>query len=90
MNKIPKPYLLPYDDDYVLVSKRRLVAGNYAVSKIAFLLSGMINSSHITIIVKFTREAIKEINLWSKPQIDDHINQILNSYNQPPDDTTNL
>ncbi|MEA5579546.1 hypothetical protein [Anabaena sp. UHCC 0451] len=84
MNNIPKPHLQPYDDDYVLVSKRRLVAGNYAVSRIALLLSGVTNSSHLALIVKFTREAIAEIGTWSQDKIDNQIQKILESYNQPP------
>lgn len=81
---IPKPHLLPYDDDYLLVSKRRLVAGNYAVSSIAFLLSGITNNSHLFIISRFTREAIKEVCSWSDSKVDEQIQRILQSYNEPP------
>jgi hypothetical protein len=70
--------------------KRRLVAGNHTVSKIAYLLSGVFNASHIGIILKFTREAINETASWNDSRIEKYIKEMLDSYNQPPDDTTTL
>lgn len=85
MNNIPKPHILPYDDDYVLISKRRLVASNHTIYKMALLVSGVFNTSHAAMIVKFTRETIREVDCWTEAAIEEEIEKILDIYKQPPD-----
>lgn len=87
--KIPKPHLLPYDDDYVLISKVRLLSGNHAGSSMALLISGLCNISQRAILTKFTREAVNQIESWSDSKINSHIQTILESYNQQPNQNEN-
>lgn len=84
MSNVKKPHLLPYDDDYVLVSKRRLAASNDCVAAMAIQLSALINKSHLYLINLFVIESIKTVDNWSQERLDKHIKEIIDFYNQDP------
>ncbi|MTJ14878.1 hypothetical protein FJR11_20320 [Anabaena sp. UHCC 0187] len=81
---IEKPYLIPYDDEYVLVSKRRLIAGNNCVAAMANLISGLTNTSMTYIMTKFAKESIRIVEKLPQSEIDEQIEIITATYNEHP------
>ncbi|MTJ12212.1 hypothetical protein FJR11_06295 [Anabaena sp. UHCC 0187] len=81
---IEKPYLIPYDDEYVLVSKRRLIAGNNCVAAMANLISGLTNTSRACLIAQFAKESIRMVEELPQSQIDEQIEIITATYNEQP------
>lgn len=78
---VEKPHLIPYDDDYVLISKRRLIAGNNCVAAMANLISGLTNQSRDYLITRFVKQSIGIVNRFSQSQIDEQIKVITATYN---------
>ena len=52
-----KPHLMPYDDNYVLISKRRLLASSSCIVAMANLISGLTNTSRSHLISEFLKES---------------------------------
>jgi uncharacterized protein YjaG (DUF416 family) len=81
---IEKPHIIPHDDDYVLVSKRRLIAGNNCVATMANLISGLTNKSTDHLIIYFSQESISIVDRLSQSEIDEQIQIIASTYNHDP------
>jgi aromatic ring-opening dioxygenase LigB subunit len=79
-----KPHLMPYDDNYVLISKRRLLASSNCIVAMANLISGLTNTSRSHLISKFLKESnnIIEAQTWS--ELDQQVEVLIATYNQQP------
>ncbi len=84
MSNIEKPHLLPYDDDYVLVSKRRLTAWDNCLVAMAIQFSAIINQSYLRLTYMFMAESIKATDNWTQERLDKYVEKIIVSYNQDP------
>jgi len=61
-----KPHLMPYDDNYVLISKRRLFASSNCILAMSNFISGLTNISRSHLISKLLKESnnIIEAQTW--------------------------
>jgi hypothetical protein len=84
-----KPHILPYDDEYVLISKRRLVAGNLCIADSATRLSAVTNTSRTYMIKALAANAIRNVKRWSQQDVDKHVQGLISSsIENPPDDNS--
>ena len=79
-----KPHLMPYDDNYVLISKRRLLASSNCIVAMANLISGLTNISRSHLISQFLKESTNIIETQTQSQIDQQIEVLIAAYNQQP------
>ena len=79
-----KPHLMPYDDNYVLISKRRLLASNNCIVAMANLISGLTNISRSHLISQFLKESNNIIKAQTQSELDQQIEILIATYNQQP------
>ena len=79
-----KPHLMPYDDNYVLISKRRLLASSNCIVAMANLISGLTNNSRSHLISMFLKESNNIIKAQTQSLIDQQIEVLIVAYNQQP------
>jgi hypothetical protein len=79
-----KPHLMPYDDNYVLISKRRLLVSNSCIVAMATFISGLTNISRNHLISQFFKESNNIIKAQTQSQIDQQIEVLIAIYNQQP------
>jgi len=81
---IEKPHLMPYDDNYVLISKRRLLASSSCIVAMANLISGLTNTSRSNLISKFLKESNDIIEAQTQLELDQQVEVLVATYNLQP------
>ncbi|MFN6156034.1 MAG: hypothetical protein ACK4YK_16120 [Dolichospermum sp.] len=79
-----KPHLMPYDDNYVLISKERLLASSNCIVSMANLISGLANTSRSHLISMFLKKAHDIIKAQTQSELDQQIGVLIAAYNQQP------
>ena len=79
-----KPHLMPYDDNYVLISKRRLLVSSNCIVAMANLISGLTNNSRSHLISMFLKESNNIIEAQTQSELDQQIEVLIATYNQQP------
>lgn len=79
-----KPHLIPYDDNYVLIRKERLLASNNCILSMANLISGLTNTSRSYLISRFLRESNNIIKAQTQSELDQQIEVLIAMHNQQP------
>jgi aromatic ring-opening dioxygenase LigB subunit len=79
-----KLHLMPYDDNYVLISKRRLLASSNCIVAMANLISGLTNTSRSHLISQFLKESNNIIEAQTQSELDQQIEVLIATYNQQP------
>ena len=79
-----KPHLMPYDDNYVLIRKERLLASNNCILAMANLISGLTNTSRSYLISRFLRKSNNIIKAQTQSEIDQQIEVLIAMHNQQP------
>lgn len=77
-----KPHLMPYDDNYVLISKERLFASSNCIVRMGNLISGLTNTSRTDVISMFFKEADDIIKAQTQSELDQQIEVLIAAYNQ--------
>ena len=79
-----KPHLMPYDDNYVLISKERLFASSNCIVSMANLISALTNTSKTHLISMFLKESNDIIKAQTQSELDQQIEVLIATYNQQP------
>lgn len=79
-----KPHLMPYDDNYVLISKQQLLASSNCIVTMANLISGLTNTSRRYLISQFLKESNNIIEAQTQSELDQQIEVLIATYNQQP------
>ena len=72
----------PYDDNYVLVSKRRFIASNNCIASMANFISGVTNTSKKHLISEFVKKSINIVESRTQSEIDQQIEAYTAIHNQ--------
>ncbi|MGM3305085.1 hypothetical protein ACSQ6I_03715 [Anabaena sp. WFMT] len=77
MNNRPQQ-ILPYDDEYILVRKRRFLSSTIAIASMGKYISAINNRSLIEIVDNFAQGAASQAESMSSSEVE---SQILNAIN---------
>jgi hypothetical protein len=79
-----EPHFKPYDDNYVLVSKRRFIASNNCIASMANYVSGLTNTPKKQLISEFVKKSINIVEAQTQSEIDQQIAAYTAIHNQQP------
>ena len=76
-----KQRILPYDDNYILICKQRFYASNLTIALMSELIAKRTGFSQDDVITDAVNKAVHVTSNKSGEEINQHIQQILETYN---------